>query len=378
MKDFKGYYSRDWNDLNREQIYKLFIKPELAKRSTTSPIDFSKVYKVLIKLPKEKDPIVEFNEEIGFTYRVEETEKGSRNQGESLNYYDIKEIKEILPPKVDNRSVAFIYAWRIRDRIHFAFDFSPKHPDFDENTHELSAGIRRRLHCEILEFILIPVKNTEDKLLKIGMAIFPALIPFPINIMVKHLNEGETDKASQAIENHCDSDFIERLIKNWYSVDILKDRQLLFDEALQAHSCGLYHIAINALIGQIEGIITDWLHRTLGDDEAKKYRGYKTRFEKFKCIVEDVVSLEYVEELILQSICKFLVSPETILQRSGEWESPSINPNAPSRHIIQHGKYIPAYYTMANSIKIFLMIDSICWCIQCYTNYKDTFHKEVQ
>lgn len=382
MKDSKGDYLRNLtpNELERswKQIYERFIEPELAKRSATSPIDLSEVYRVLIKLPKEKEPIVEFNENVQFSYIIEGTENVPRSRGESLNYYEIKQIKKILPPKVDDRSVAFIYAWRTRDHIYFAFDFSPNYPDFDENAHELGTGISNRLHYEMIGHILFRyVKSAEDKLLEIGMSAFPALIPFPLNTIVNHLNEGRTNKALQAIEDHCDSDFIEGLTKNWYSVDTFRSRQDLFDDALQAHSCGLYSIVINALIGQIEGIITDWLY-SLEDDGKKKPRGSKANFEKFKRIMGKVIPLESVEEFVLQSICKFLVSPKTILKSFSGWDIPDINANILHRHPIQHGKHIPKYYVKANSIKIFLMIDSIHWCIQRYESYKKHphIHKE--
>ena len=374
MKDFKEDYPLDLTPDGRErfwkQIYELFIEPELVKRSA----NFSEVCRVLIKLPKEKEPIVEFNENVQFSYVIEGTENAPRSRGESLNYYEIKQIKKILPPKVDNRSVAFIYAWRKKDNIYFAFDFSPNYPDFDENTHELGTGISSRLYYEMIGHILFQhVKNAEDELLKIGMSVFPALIPFPLNTIVKHLNEGKTNKALQAIKNHCDSDFIEELTKNWYSVGIFRDKQPLFDEALQAHSCNLYHSVIHTLISQIEGIVTDWLF-SLGNGKKEKPWRSETKFKEFKCIMENVIPLESVEEFVLQSIGKFLVSPETIL-KPFQWSNPDINTNILNRHPIQHGKYIPGYYVKANSIKIFLMIDSIYWCIQCYENYKDHLHK---
>ena len=352
------------------QFYKLFIEPELEKRST---IAWSDIHKVLIKIPKDKEPIVEFNNEVQFLYELDDPV--ARNAGDTLGYHEIREIKEIFPPKVDNRSVAFIYAWRTRDRIYFAFDFSPNWPDFDEDTHKLGAALRYRLECEALELVIAPVLQSEAKLLEIGMSIFPALIPYPLNAVVKHQIEGETNKALRIMEEHCDLDFIKEQIANWYSVYMFEERRELIDEALQAHSSGLYHVTINALIGQIEGIITDWLHR---NSEANTPWRAESKFKEFQRLMESVIPVETVEAVILQSVSRFLISPDTILQTFSEWNNPALNADSVSRHVIQHGKYVPKYYAKANSIKMFLVIDSISWCIQCYESYKNVIHTESQ
>ena len=96
------------------QIYELFVEPELDKRSD---IAWENVYKVLIKLPKDKEPIVEFNHEVRFLYAMEDPV--ARYAGGTLQYYEIREIKEVLPPKVGDRNVAFIYAWRKKGQIYF-------------------------------------------------------------------------------------------------------------------------------------------------------------------------------------------------------------------------------------------------------------------
>ena len=349
------------------QIYAQFIKPEIEERCG---IAWSDIHKVLIKLPKDRDPIVEFNNEISFIYTMEDPVE--RNAGAKIEFYEIREIKEIIPPKVDDRCVAFIYAWRKRDQIYFVFDFRPNGPDFDEESHAIEGVIRFRLECELLEHVLIPpIIRSENKLLELGVSIFPALIPYPLNVLVKHQLEGDTNTALRIMEEHCDVDFIKQQMEIWYTLNIFEERQTLFDEALQAHSLGLHHAAINALIGQPEGIITDWLYR---HGEASIPWRINSKFDEFQRLMESVVPLEAVEQLILQSLGRFLVSPDTMLQTFSEWNNPALNADSVSRHVIQHGKYVPEYYTKANSIKMFLVLDSICWCIQCYENYKNEIH----
>lgn len=352
------------------QIYDLFIEPELTKRSD---IDWSDIYKVLIKLPQDRAPIVEFNNEVTFLYAVEDPVV--RTVGETLGFDEIRAIKEIHPPKVDDRSVAFVYAWCKGDHIYFAFDCSPNWPDFDEENHKLGAGLQYRLECEALEHILAPVIHSEDRLLEIGVSIFPALIPFPLNAVAKNQLEGETDKALRVMEEHCDVEFIKEQVADWHSVHVLEERKELIDEALQAHSSGLYHMSINALVGQIEGIVTDWLYRS---DEANTPWKAESKFKEFQRLVESVIPVETLEVVILQSVSRFLVSPDTILRTFSDWKNPELNVDSVSRHVIQHGKYVPEYYTKGNSIKMFLVIDSIKWCIQCYEFYKREIHAKAR
>ena len=352
------------------QVFDLYIKPELDKRSDLAWTD---VHTVLIRLPKDREPIVEFNDEVQIIYAVEDP--FPRDKGDVLKWYELREIEEICPPKVDNGSVAFIFVWQKQDHIYFAFDFSPNWPDFDEANHKLGAGLNYRLECEILERVLAPMIPHMDKLQAIGVSVFPALIPYPLNAMVKHLLDCEKDKAYEVLEDRCIPDFIRSQMDYWYAVQVFEDRSKLFEEALEAHSCGRYHLSINALIGQIEGIITDWLHQR---GEANTPRAIKSKFKEFQRLLESVIPMEAVESVILQSVSSFLVSPDTILRSFSDWTSPGLNLESVSRHATQHGKYVPEYYTKANSIKMLLVIDSIYWCIQCYENYKNDIHMESQ
>ncbi len=357
------------------QFYKLFVEPELEKRSD---LTWSEVYKVLVRLPQDKEPIVEFNDEAQFIYAVEDPV--ARNKGDVLQYYEIREIKEILAPKVDNRYVAFIYAWRSGDYINFTFDFMPNHTDFDENEHKLGEALSIRLYYEAMEIIMSPVFETSEQLAQMGLPLCPKLIPFPLNKIVKHVRDNEQDAALKLIEEHCDNTFLEEMVQGWYSREMPKGRKILYDQALKTHASDQYVVTINALIGEFEGIITEWLTRYSVADEVTDLGSYRKKFKKFKAMMETVIPLETIEHLMLQSITNFLISPDTLLQKFNiaEWNNPSINVNNPSRHIIQHGKLVPEYYTRINSIKMFLVIHSIYWCIYCYETYKRDIRQEQQ
>ena len=244
-------HSLNQEDMERtwSQISDLYIKPELVERSKVSPIDLSDVRKVLIKLPKNCDPIVEINEEARFLYAVEDPI--ARTAGETLESHEIMAIKEILPPKVDDHSVAFIYAWRARNHVYFAIDFSPNRPDFDDCEHKLGDALSIRLYYEALETIMAPVFDAHQHLASLGVPLCAELIPYPLNRIAKHISDGAPDAALSLIEVYCNNAFVENMVQGWYSREMPNERKSLYDQALKTHALELYDVTINALMGRV-------------------------------------------------------------------------------------------------------------------------------
>ena len=121
------------------QLYDMFIQPELDKRE----IGFEIVERVLVLLPKDGSPIVQFNDEAAFTYRLKDPQP--RFAGDKVKYEDIRDIEAVLPPEVDGCHVAFFYAWRGRVGINLTFDFRPNNPGFVEDNHVLAEALSFQL-----------------------------------------------------------------------------------------------------------------------------------------------------------------------------------------------------------------------------------------
>ena len=122
----------------------------------------------------------------------------------------------------------------------------------------------------------------------------------------------------------------------------------------------MYHASIATLIGHIEGVIVDWLYDILPVGDVK----YKTmsRFQQFHSVLKEIRPLEYMYEEALESTLEFLKrddSAPTPFQAFKNWHD-KIDPNFAARHVVQHGKYISEIYTKENSVKLFLLLDTIC------------------
>src|ERR1043165_1048782 len=89
------------------QIDKLWIAPEVEKRRNNKslPSDF-KIFRCLIRLPQDKEPIVEFNDEISLVAEFETAPGEKIKAGDEVYLHQVKSIKTIHPPKVDEKRVA--------------------------------------------------------------------------------------------------------------------------------------------------------------------------------------------------------------------------------------------------------------------------------
>ncbi|NTW16527.1 MAG: hypothetical protein HGA41_03590, partial [Syntrophaceae bacterium] len=76
-----------------ENIHKMWIEPEVIKRQQAGaiPADF-RILRALIRLPKEKPPIVEFNEEISWLAHAKSGSESGFQSGETVFIHDVREI----------------------------------------------------------------------------------------------------------------------------------------------------------------------------------------------------------------------------------------------------------------------------------------------
>ena len=197
--------------------------------------------------------------------------------------------------------------------------------------------------------------------------------------ITKLILENDPSAALKVLCEHCNDSFLTEMFDELFKVNQARIRKQLYLEALEAHRRGWYHLTINALVGQIEGIITDFLAVELRGANVDLPGSYGGKFRKFKEVIESVMPAEEIEERILQSLCDFLISPDTMLQRFNvqEWDEPLASTAFPSRHRVQHGNYVPEYYTHENSIKMFLVIQSIYWCISCFNAYRSVRREAI-
>src|SRR5262245_48408982 len=106
-----------------DSIHRLWVKPELDRRRQSGTPPTLPLRQCLIRLPRGRAPIVQFNDEVGWEARVKTTRP--LEEGAPVFVQDIREIESVSPPAVDGQRVAFVYFYFYQRAYHIAFDFDP-------------------------------------------------------------------------------------------------------------------------------------------------------------------------------------------------------------------------------------------------------------
>jgi hypothetical protein len=204
--------------------------------------------------------------------------------------------------------------------------------------------------------------HAQDKirtqLQKIGLWAAPSLLPYPISKIAKQLEEGKTIQATETLLAYCTPEYIEELSTKWWTITQFKERKKLIQQAIEAHKERKYELSIHAMLPQIEGIITDWVYTQLPEKEVPFRPESKTK--KFRDLVLKRATT-YSYERIVESTINFILGGP-VLKTFKRWVE-QINTAFPNRHAVEHGKYDPALFTEENSLKLFLLVDTLYFIV---------------
>ena len=344
-----------------DQIQKLWIQPEISRRKQIGswPADF-KIFRCLIRLPKDGPPIVEFNDEIQWVASVKIAPGTAFQKGQPVFLYEVQEITAVSPPEVDGQRVAFVYLFWTGNAYQIMFDFTPNVPEGLISNEQKRAWHLGKTIAESLQAILVEktihVHDTAQVLLReIGLWAAPALLPYPMTKIIKQLAEGDDAGARHTLLEYCTSEYIEELSSKWWTIEQFGARKKLIQEALNAHKRGEYRLSIHALLPQIEGIITDWIYTKLPEDAIPWRQESKTK--KFRDLVLSKPPTTFTYKRIVESAVDFIVGGP-VLKTFKRWVD-QIDETFPNRHVVQHGKYDDSLFTEENSVKLFLLIDTV-------------------
>lgn len=339
------------------QIMKLWIKPELEKRHNDNSIDKNfKFDRCLIKFPKNEAVIVNFNEEVGWMAIIRKDHDASFNKGDPVRIHQINEIIEVKPPTVNDKRVGFVFLHIVDGEWRIFFDFTPNHENL-ENTNEnweLGKEIAKS-YQNYLEEQTILVSRAANKLLQtIGLWAAPALISYPLSKIIQQLSKNEKENAVKTLIDFCTIDFLEKLSQKWFENIHFTERKKILEQAIVGHKQGLYTLTIPALLPLIEGIITDWAISKVPEKDIPWRQESKTK--KFQNIVLDKPS-KITYNVIVNSAINFIINGP-VLSSFKRWLD-DIQIAFPNRHVVEHGKFNEAMFSEENSIKLFLLVDTI-------------------
>jgi hypothetical protein len=343
------------------QVHEMWVAPEVERRRGAGllPDDF-KIYTCLIKPPRDKPPIVEFNSEIHWAARPKMAEGTELVEGATVYLHEIAGIESVEPPEVDGERVAFVFIYHTGMNYNMLLDLTPNW-DQDElpaEEGEWSFGkqIAEHIEATLIERVMNTYDVVEPTLRSIGLWAVPALIPYPLSKVIVQLDAGDLDGARGTLVSYCTPAFIREIANKWWDAEVFASRRKLIEESLHNHEMGYYHSSIHTLMPHVEGIVTDWEHSLKLAPEEIKFR-VESKTKKLRDLALGAAGASYHYRRIVQSTAAFVLDGP-VLHTFKTWMD-DIDPAFPGRHPVGHGKYDERFYTEENSIKLFLLLDTV-------------------
>lgn len=344
-----------------DQMHRLWIEPEIQKRTAegTLPPDF-KIYRALMLLPKDRPPIVSFNDEIGWTAKAVPAEGKEFIPNQPAYLHDIDRIESVEPPTVDGKRVAFVFLYWAGHQYATVMDFSPNWPESSDESKEetwvLGTVIAEYLQDLLKEKTIRFYEQNHPQLAQIGLWAAPALLPYPISDITNRISQGDLTGARQLLVAHCTPRFLRTMMDEWWDTTPFSDRKKLLDDAYYSHTEGRYGVCIYALVPQVEGIVADWVSANLPTGTVMPFR-QDSRMQRLSDIIANSKQLLYTDRKILDYLIGFVLQGP-VLKVFAQWTDP-IDPTFPSRHAVSHGRYDEAFLTEEYSIKLLLLLDTV-------------------
>jgi hypothetical protein len=346
-----------------EFVHKTYIRPELERRNAQGKLpDSFHVHGCLILMPGNRPPIIYFNEEIGWSVKPKLAPGIEMTEGQGIYLHEIVDIEEVLPPTIDGKRVSFIYVFW--NGLSYSLIVDPYHPDFLDRSFDSGQYIADFLRNHFREQAVKNARYVGQQLRSIGLWPAPSLLSYPISKIVERVGAGYSEQARQLLVDYCDIRFLrEPIVNTWVPIAAFRERTAFFDDALFNHENKRYHGSISILVGQIEGVITDWLF-DISYYTADKKRSLQEKIADFGNALDKIPSLLWLYRESRTALLDFLRG-DPWLQRFQMWNQP-IDTSFPGRHVVQHGKYDKEVFSEENSVKLFLMLDTICQFMMFY------------
>jgi hypothetical protein len=344
-----------------ENLHRLWVAPELERRRNEHrlPTTFQ-ITHCLILLPPESCPVVLFNDEIHWEADVRKPVGRAFEAGDPVFIWDIERIETVHPPTVEGRRVPFFYICATTLHWRIFFDGAPDtHPSDGSSKRPrwwLGEAIATALNERFSDRVTHILSTQHSACLQaFGLWVAPALVPYPLAAIASHVAEGRDECAVTLLREHCTADFLADLVRRWNEVDAFAVRHRLFHEALEAHSKAQYTLSIHALLPHIEGIARDVVETPNLRANAK--RGVSGRVLGMLEALGGRDDVPYAVETVRHSLACF-VEYGPVMETFNDWQKP-LSAAFPNRHAIGHGRYVESLYTESNSIKVFLLLDTL-------------------
>jgi hypothetical protein len=340
-------------------INDMWVFPEIKRRREAGTLSENfLVRRCLVKLPKGEAAIVEFNDEVGWNTLIKKPETLPMVKGDAVFIHQVESVLGVAPPSHGGVQVACVFLYWTGVTWRILFDFRPNHEGFvpdNEDNWRYSQVVADYLNLVLREMVIRNHDTTQANVDRIALWPAQALVPYPFSAICELCRNGQFAEARTALVSHCDDVFLTKLVSGWTNVPAFVDRSSLFEPALQAHIARQYTLSVSALLPQVEGVITDWIISQTPTEKIPWSQESKTK--RFRELVRAGAQRTYSDDRIAESVINFILDGP-VLATFKDWLSPVADP-FPNRHMVGHGKFTVDLYSQENSIKAFLMLDTL-------------------
>lgn len=343
------------------QVHDLWIAPELERRRAAGLPSPTPIWRFLLRFRDGQPPLVQLNDEIDWG-PVRTQVSRAMNAGEEVQVQDVRRIESVPHPAIDGQPAPYIFAGVMGNRWLASMCFQ-QHPTECAGTAEREGDLlAENLNYWIMRRIVdahTPAQRAS--LSKIGLWLVPTLTPYPISRIVHLIDQGNETEARSLLMKECTAEYLGRMVSHWWDVTEFQARRPLIEQALDAHTRGQHYLSLHALGPQIEGIVTDWTYRHLPADEVP-FRA-ESKVKKFRDLVTSPVRAR-LERSLTESVLAFVLDGP-VLSTFARWFD-ALDNAFPNRHALAHGRHDPHQFTQENSVKLFLLLDTLHYVVCCH------------
>jgi hypothetical protein len=343
-----------------EQIDKNWIQPELDRRRAAGILpDGFAIYQALIRLPYGREPVVQFNQEIGWSAKVSIAPDAKLGKGDLVYMHHVQKVDTVDPPTHEGKRVAFVYLWhRGGGNYRILFDFSPNSPNYDPATHDWPHGqlVAESIQEMIEEHVVKMYEPREKDLVRLGLWAARRIVPYPLSEIVRRVGDGDEAGALGYLNDFFTEERITEIVTSWLTNPVFSSSWPVFESALSSIGHGNVIGAIYTLIPQIEGVISGWLFSVLPAEDVP-FRP-ETKAKRFVDTLRAAGPRLYATNRMIDALGSFLV--EGPVQSVFKNWLATLDPSFPNRHAVSHGRFEQELFERTNLIKLILLLDSIC------------------
>lgn len=349
--------------MNAFEFVDSFIKKEIEERKKKGQsTDNLKIRQCLIRLiPSESRAIVEFNDEIGFIFEVEEP-FDKNVVGGDVYLHNVPNLLYAKAPRYNGKKVKYFFLYYNGVDYSLLFDarYSGDQTVEEESPDTQDSNLKSIARYYNLMFTetVIKLLSTEQKELLFEAKYFatPSILPYPFNFILQQ--NVDIESFEKKLEEYFDKKLLPRIEANWFTNNTFNQRKTSLESAIKLYKDLEWDGAISIMIRHVEGAMRSFMQSNMSNNDRANVTSALNKIqEAFKKNNKLIVF-----EQVIEAFSEIMGQNDGFMAGFMCWTD-NVSDKLVSRHAHAHGKYDESSYNKRNCIKLFLILDTIFYMI---------------